>query len=196
MKTILNALGGSEDKNEKSFRFLTFLLIQFLLVSLNLVAGFVTDSMSITACVGFHLATIFLLGDEVAKTAFPDAKVAKIGRIVVLILDSIMALGFSAIVINEFFVRLDSPMTFSEPMSWMMLVTSMISAVLGFVYASHRYKTWKEVFIPIVVLVTMIVLKITGFQVVDSYVGLGVSLFVIYLAIKMIVRAWHHRKNF
>ncbi len=196
MKTILNVLGGDEDKNERSFRFLTFLLIQFLLVSLNLVAGFVTDSMSITACVGYHLATIFLLGDEVAKNAFPDTKAAKIGRIAVLIFDSIMALGFSAIVINEFFVRIDSPLAFSQPITWMMLVTSVISAILSFVYASHRYKTWKEIFVPAVVLVAMIVLKITDFQVVDSYVGLGVSSFVIYLAIKMIVRAWHHRKNF
>lgn len=196
MKKILNALRGNEDKNENSFRFLTFLLIQFLLVSLNLVAGFVTDSMALTACIGYHLATIFLLGDDVAKTSFPDTKASKIARVAVLVFDSIMVLGFSVIVINEFFVRLDTPKCFTDPIVWMMLASSFISAVLGYVYASHRYKTWKEVFVPIVVFISMILIKVFDCQILDTYLGFGVSLFVIYLAVKMIVIAWRHRKNF
>lgn len=198
MKTILNALSSNENQNkdEKSFRFLTFLLIQFLLVSLNLVAGFVTDSMSLTACVGYHLAIIFLLGDDVAKITFSDTKASKMGRMMVLVFDSLMVLGFSAIVINEFFVRHTTPLIFDAPLVWMMLVTSLVSTILSLIYSSRRYKTWKEVFVPLIVLLMMIVMKITDCQEIDSYTGFFVSLFGVYLAIKMIVRAWRHRKNF
>ncbi len=197
METILKVLrGGDEDKNEKSFRILTFLLIQFLLVSVNLVFGFVTDSMSITACVGYHLAVIFLLGDDVAKVAFPNVKAAKIGRVAVLIFDSIMTLGFSVIIINEFFTRLDSPIFFSDASVWAMIAATMISTILSIIYVSQRSKRIKEMFVPAVVFVTMLLLKIFDFQQLDSYVGLWVSVFVIYLAVKMIIRAWRQRKNF
>ncbi len=196
MKVILDVLGVDENKDEKSFKFLMFLLIQFVLVCLNLIAGFCTGSMSLTACVGYHLATIFLVGDDVAKSAFPDTRAAKIGRGVVLVLDSIMSLGFSAIVINEFFVRVGRPVTFSDPIIWLMLAASLLSMVLGLVYASNQLKRWKEAFVPIEVFVGMILLRVLGYEIIDSIVGLLVSLFVVYLAIKMIVRAWRHRKSF
>ena len=196
MKTDVNSNENCNEKDEKSFKFLTSLLIQFVLVCLNLVAGFVTDSLSLTASVGYHLATIFLIGDDVARNVFPDTNAAKLGRLVILIFDSVMVLAFSVIVANEFFNRVSSPVSFSEPEQWMMFGTSIIATTLAIVYVSNQVKPWKEVFVPAEVLVSMVLLKIFEYELIDSYVGLAVSLFAIYLAIKMIVRAWGHRKNF
>ncbi|MBE6325750.1 MAG: hypothetical protein E7077_01615 [Bacteroidales bacterium] len=197
MRTILHALGiDDEDKDENYFRLFSFLFIQFVLVSINLFAGFVTNSMSLTACVGYHLTNLFLIGDDVAKKIFPDTRASRIGRIIVVIFDSIMAFGFSAIVINEFFVRLYSPVYFSEPFVWTMLITSMVSTIKSFIYGFCSHRVWKESIVSLLVFVSMILMKILDFQAIDSYVGLGVSLFVVFLSIKMIVRVWNHRKSF
>ena len=197
MRTILHALGiDDEDKDDYFFRYFTFLFIQFVLVSINLFAGFVTNSLSLTACVGYHLTNLFLIADDVAKKIFPDTRALKIGRIIVMVFDSVMAFGLSVIVIDEFFERLNSPVYFSEPLIWTMLIISMVSAIKSFIYGFCRHKVLKESFVSLTVFVSMIVLKILDFQTIDSYVGFGVSLFVIYLSIKIIVRVWNHRKNF
>ena len=196
IKTILNALGLDEDENGKSFRLMSLLFIQFVLVSINLFAGFVTNSMSLTACVGYHLINLFIIGDEVVKKIFPDTKVLSVGRIIVMIFDSLMALGFSAIVIDEFFDRLNSPFYFSEPLVWTMLITSMVSTIKSFIYGFYYHKVLRNAIVSLTVFVSMVVMKILDFQAVDSYVGLGISLFVVYLSVKMIVRVWNHRKSF
>ena len=107
MRTILHALGiDDEDKDDYFFRYFSFLFIQFVLVSINLFAGFVTNSLSLTACVGYHLTNRFLIVDDVAKKIFPDTRALKIGRIIVMVFDSVMAFGLSVIVLDEFFERL------------------------------------------------------------------------------------------
>lgn len=196
MRTILKSILVGDDKNENFFRFFTFLFIQFVLVSINLFAGFVTYSMSLTACVGYYLVNLFIVGNEVVKNIFPDTKVSKVGRAIVLVVDSVMAMGFSAIVINEFFIRLHSPVYFSEPLVWTMIITSMVSAIKSFIYGICCDMVLKKTIVPLVVFVSMILMRIFDCQVLDSYIGLAVSLFVIYFAIKMMVRAWIHRKNF
>lgn len=196
MRTILKSILVGDDKDENFFRFFTFLFIQFVLVSINLFAGFVTYSMSLTACVGYYLVNLFIVGNEVVKNIFPDTKVSKVGRAIVLVVDSVMAMGFSAIVINEFFIRLHSPVYFSEPLVWTMIITSMVSAIKSFIYGICCNMVLKKTIVPLVVFVSMILMGIFDCQVLDSYMGLAVSLFVIYFAIKMMVRAWIHRKNF
>ena len=196
MRTILKSILVGDDKDENFFRFFTFLFIQFVLVSINLFAGFVTYSMSLTACVGYYLVNLFIVGNEVVKNIFPDTKVSKVGRAIVLAVDSVMAMGFSAIVINEFFIRLHSPVYFSEPLVWTMIITSMVSAIKSFIYGICCDMVLKKTIVPLVVFVSMILMRIFDCQVLDSYIGLAVSLFVIYFAIKMMVRAWIHRKNF
>jgi len=197
MRTILHALGiDDEDKDDYFFRYFSFLFIQFVLVSINLFAGFVTNSLSLTACVGYHLTNLFLIVDDVAKKIFPDTRALKIGRIIVMVFDSVMAFGLSVIVLDEFFERLKSPVYFSEPLVWTMLIISMVSAIKSFIYGFCRHKVLKESFVSLTVFVSMVVMKILDFQAIDSYVGFGVSLFVIYLSIKIIVRVWNHRKNF
>ncbi|MBQ8019919.1 MAG: hypothetical protein IJ263_05915 [Paludibacteraceae bacterium] len=196
MRTILKSILVGDDKDENFFRFFTFLFIQFVLVSINLFAGFVTYSMSLTACVGYYLVNLFIVGNEVVKNIFPDTKVSKVGRAIVLVVDSVMAMGFSAIVINEFFIRLHSPVYFSEPLVWTMIITSMVSAIKSFIYGICCDMVLKKTIVPLVVFVSMILMRIFDCQVLDSYIGLAVSLFVIYFAIKMMVRAWIHRKNF
>ncbi|MEE0082898.1 MAG: hypothetical protein UE068_01635 [Paludibacteraceae bacterium] len=196
MRTILKSILVGDDKDENFFRFFTFLFIQFVLVSINLFAGFVTYSMSLTACVGYYLVNLFVVGNEVVKNIFPDTKVSKVGRAIVLVVDSVMAMGFSAIVINEFFIRLHSPVYFSEPLVWTMIITSMVSAIKSFIYGICCNMVLKKTIVPLVVFVSMILMGIFDCQVLDSYMGLAVSLFVIYFAIKMMVRAWIHRKNF
>ncbi len=196
MRTILKSILVGDDKDENFFRFFTFLFIQFVLVSINLFAGFVTYSMSLTACVGYYLVNLFIVGNEVVKNIFPDTKVSKVGRAIVLVVDSVMAMGFSAIVINEFFIRLHSPVYFSEPLVWTMIITSMVSAIKSFIYGFCCNMVLKKTIVPLVVFVSMILMGIFDCQVLDSYIGLAVSLFVIYFAIKMMVRAWIHRKNF
>ncbi len=196
MRTILKSILVGDDKDENFFRFFTFLFIQFVLVSINLFAGFVTYSMSLTACVGYYLVNLFIVGNEVVKNIFPDTKVSKVGRAIVLVVDSVMAMGFSAIVINEFFIRLHSPVYFSEPLVWTMVITSMVSAIKSFIYGICCNMVLKKTIVPLVVFVSMILMGIFDCQVLDSYIGLAVSLFVIYFAIKMMVRAWIHRKNF
>jgi len=196
MRTILKSILVGDDKDENFFRFFTFLFIQFVLVSINLFAGFVTYSMSLTACVGYYLVNLFVVGNEVVKNIFPDTKVSKVGRAIVLVVDSVMAMGFSAIVINEFFIRLHSPVYFSEPLVWTMIITSMVSAIKSFIYGICCDMVLKKTIVPLVVFVSMILMRIFDCQVLDSYIGLAVSLFVIYFAIKMMVRAWIHRKNF
>lgn len=196
MANFLNTLEGDDGRNGKTFKFLTFLLVQFLLVSLDLVVGFMTDSMVITANIGFHLATIFLIGNKVAKDSFPDIKASKVGRVAVLIFFAIMSLVFSAIVISEFFARQDSPVVFSEASVFALVSASLISMILSYLFSSHLFNTWKEIFMPIVVFVSMVGMMVTDYQEIDSYVGLALSLFVIYLAIKMIVIAWLQRKSF
>lgn len=196
MRTILKSILVGDDKDENFFRFFTFLFIQFVLVSINLFAGFVTYSMSLTACVGYYLVNLFVVGNEVVKNIFPDTKVSKVGRAIVLVVDSVMAMGFSAIVINEFFIRLHSPVYFSEPLVWTMIITSMVSAIKSFIYGICCDMVLKKAIVPLVVFVSMILMRIFDCQVLDSYIGLAVSLFVIYFAIKMMVRAWIHRKNF
>lgn len=196
MRTILKSILVGDDKNENFFRFFTFLFIQFVLVSINLFAGFVTYSMSLTACVGYYLVNLFIVGNEVVKNIFPDTKVSKVGRAIVLVVDSVMAMGFSAIVINEFFIRLHSPVYFSEPLVWTMIITSMVSAIKSFIYGICCDMVLKKTIVPLVVFVSMILMRIFDCQVLDSYIGLAVSLFVMYFAIKMMVRAWIHRKNF
>ena len=196
MRTILKSILVGDDKDENFFRFFTFLFIQFVLVSINLFAGFVTYSMSLTACVGYYLVNLFIVGNEVVKNIFPDTKVSKVGRAIVLVVDSVMAMGFSAIVINEFFIRLHSPVYFSEPLVWTMVIASMVSAIKSFIYGICCNMVLKKTIVPLVVFVSMILMGIFDCQVLDSYIGLAVSLFVIYFAIKMMVRAWIHRKNF
>lgn len=197
MRTILHALGiDDEDKDDYFFRYFSFLFIQFVLVSINLFAGFVTNSLSLTACVGYHLTNLFLIVDDVAKKIFPDTRALKIGRIIVMVFDSVMAFGLSVIVLDEFFERLKSPVYFSEPLVWTMLIISMVSAIKSFIYGFCRHKVLKESFVSLTVFVSMVVMKILDSQAIDSYVGFGVSLFVIYLSIKIIVRVWNHRKNF
>lgn len=196
MRTILKSILVGDDKDENFFRFFTFLFIQFVLVSINLFAGFVTYSMSLTACVGYYLVNLFIVGNEVVKNIFPDTKVSKVGRAIVLVVDSVMAMGFSAIVINEFFIRLHSPVYFSEPLVWTMIITSMVSAIKSFIYGVCCNMVLKKTIVPLVVFVSMILMGIFDCQVLDSYIGLAVSLFVICFAIKMMVRAWIHRKNF
>lgn len=196
MRTILKSIMFGDDKDENFFRFFTFLFIQFVLVSINLFAGFVTYSMSLTACVGYYLVNLFIVGNEVVKNIFPDTKVSKVGRTIVLVVDSVMAMGFSAIVINEFFIRLHSPVYFSEPLVWTMIITSMVSTIKSFIYGFCCNMVFKKTIVPLVVFVSMILMGIFDCQVLDSYIGLAVSLFVIYFAVKMIVRAWIHRKNF
>lgn len=196
MRTILKSIMFGDDKDENFFRFFTFLFIQFVLVSINLFAGFVTYSMSLTACVGYYLVNLFIVGNEVVKNIFPDTKVSKVGRTIVLVVDSVMAMGFSAIVINEFFIRLHSPVYFSEPLVWTMIITSMVSTIKSFIYGFCCNMVFKKTIVPLVVFVSMILMGIFDCQVLDSYIGLAVSLFVIYFAIKMMVRAWIHRKNF
>lgn len=196
MRTILKSILVGDDKDENFFRFFTFLFIQFVLVSINLFAGFVTYSMSLTACVGYYLVNLFIVGNEVVKNIFPDTKVSKVGRAIVLVVDSVMAMGFSAIVINEFFIRLHSPVYFSEPLVWTMIITSMVSAIKSFIYGICCDMVLKKTIVPLVVFVSMILMRIFDCQVLDSYIGLAVSLFVIYFAIKMMVRTWIHRKNF
>lgn len=197
MRTILHALGiDDEDKDDYFFRYFSFLFIQFVLVSINLFAGFVTNSLSLTACVGYHLTNLFLIADDVAKKIFPDTRALRIGRIIVMVFDSVMAFGLSVIVLDEFFERLKSPVYFSEPLVWTMLIISMVSAIKSFIYGFCRHKVLKESFVSLTVFVSMVVMKILDFQAIDSYVGFGVSLFVIYLSIKIIVRVWNHRKNF
>ena len=196
MRTILKSILVGDDKDENFFRFFTFLFIQFVLVSINLFAGFVTYSMSLTACVGYYLVNLFIVGNEVVKNIFPDTKVSKVGRAIVLVVDSVMAMGFSAIVINEFFIRLHSPVYFSEPLVWTMIITSMVSAIKSFIYGICCDMVLKKTIVPLVVFVSMILMRLFDCQVLDSYIGLAVSLFVIYFAIKMMVRAWIHRKNF
>jgi Co/Zn/Cd efflux system component len=197
MRTILHVLGiDNEDKDENYFRMFTFLFIQFVLVSINLFAGFVTNSMSLTACVGYHLTNLFVIGNDVAKNIFVETKAARIGRVVVVILGSVMALVFSAILIDEFFVRLYSPVYFSDPFVWTMLITSMVSTIKSFIYGYSRRRVLKETVVSLTVFVSMVMMMILDIQTIDSYVGLGVSLFVVFLSIKMIVRVWSHRKNF
>lgn len=196
MRTILKSIMFGDDKDENFFRFFTFLFIQFVLVSINLFAGFVTYSMSLTACVGYYLVNLFIVGNEVVKNIFPDTKVSKVGRTIVLVVDSVMAMGFSAIVINEFFIRLHSPVYFSEPLVWTMIITSMVSTIKSFIYGFCCNMVFKKTIVPLVVFVSMILMGIFDCQVLDSYIGLAVSLFVIYFAVKMMVRAWIHRKNF
>ena len=113
-----------------------------------------------------------------------------------MVFDSVMAFGLSVIVLDEFFERLKSPVYFSEPLVWTMLIISMVSAIKSFIYGFCRHKVLKESFVSLTVFVSMVVMKILDFQAIDSYVGFGVSLFVIYLSIKIIVRVWNHRKNF
>ncbi|MCR5248810.1 MAG: hypothetical protein K6E14_13645 [Paludibacteraceae bacterium] len=196
MRTILKSILFGDDKDENYFRFFTFLFIQFVLVSINLFAGFVTYSMSLTACVGYYLVNLFIVGNEVVKNIFPDTKVSKIGRAIVLVVDSVMAMVFSAIVINEFFVRLHSPMYFSEPLVWTMIITSMVSTIKSFIYGFCCNMVFKKTIVPFVVFVSMILMGIFDCQVLDSYIGMAVSLFVIYFAVKMMIKAWIHRKNF
>ncbi len=196
MRTILKSILFGDDKDENFFRFFTFLFIQFVLVSINLFAGFVTYSMSLTACVGYYLVNLFIVGNEVVKNIFPDTKVSKIGRAIVLVVDSVMAMVFSAIVINEFFVRLHSPMYFSEPLVWTMIITSMVSTIKSFIYGFCCNMVFKKTIVPFVVFVSMILMGIFDCQVLDSYIGMAVSLFVIYFAVKMMIKAWIHRKNF
>lgn len=197
MRTILHVLGiDNEDKDENYFRMFTFLFIQFVLVSINLFAGFVTNSMSLTACVGYHLTNLFVIGNDVAKNIFVETKAARIGRVVVVILGSVMALVFSAILIDEFFVRLYSPVYFSDPFVWTMLITSMVSTIKSFIYGYSSRRVLKETVVSLTVFVSMVMMMILDIQTIDSYVGLGVSLFVVFLSIKMIVRVWSHRKNF
>lgn len=196
MRTILKSILVGDDKDENFFRFFTFLFIHFVLVSINLFAGFVTYSMSLTACVGYYLVNLFIVGNEVVKNIFPDTKVSKVGRAIVLVVDSVMAMGFSAIVINEFFRRLHSPIYFSEPLVWTMIVTSMVSTIKSLIYGYCCNMVLKKTIIPLTVFVSMVVLKILECQAIDSYIGLAVSLFVIYFAVKMVVKAWIHRKNF
>lgn len=196
MRTILKSILVGDDKDENFFRFFTFLFIQFVLVSINLFAGFVTYSMSLTACVGYYLVNLFIVGNEVVKNIFPDTRVSKVGRAIVLVVDSAMALGFSAIVINEFFVRLHSSYYFSEVMVWTMIITSLVSTIKSFIYGFCCNMVWKKTIVPLLVFVSMVLMGIFDCQVLDSYIGLAVSLFVIYFAIKMMVRAWIHRKNF
>lgn len=197
MRTILHVLGiDNEDKDENYFRMFTFLFIQFVLVSINLFAGFVTNSMSLTACVGYHLTNLFVIGNDVAKNIFVETKAARIGRVVVVILGSVMALVFSAILIDEFFVRLYSPVYFSDPFVWTMLITSMVSTIKSFIYGYSSRRVLKETVVSLTVFVSMVMMMILNIQTIDSYVGLGVSLFVVFLSIKMIVRVWSHRKNF
>ncbi|MEE1062113.1 MAG: hypothetical protein UH071_00455 [Paludibacteraceae bacterium] len=196
MRTILHVLGiDNEDKDENYFRMFSFLFIQFVLVSINLFAGFVTNSMSLTACVGYHLTNLFVIGNDVAKNIFVETKAARIGRVVV-ILGSVMALVFSAILIDEFFVRLYSPVYFSDPFVWTMLITSMVSTIKSFIYGYSSRRVLKETVVSLTVFVSMVMMMILDIQTIDSYVGLGVSLFVVFLSIKMIVRVWSHRKNF
>ncbi|MBR5209347.1 MAG: hypothetical protein IKV67_05795 [Paludibacteraceae bacterium] len=197
MRTILHVLGiDNEDKDENYFRMFTFLFIQFVLVSINLFAGFVTNSMSLTACVGYHLTNLFVIGNDVAKNIFVETKAARIGRVVVVILGSVMALVFSAILIDEFFVRLYSPVYFSDTFVWTMLITSMVSTIKSFIYGYSSRRVLKETVVSLTVFVSMVMMMILDIQTIDSYVGLGVSLFVVFLSIKMIVRVWSHRKNF
>lgn len=197
MRTILHVLGiDNEDKDENYFRMFTFLFIQFVLVSINLFAGFVTNSMSLTACVGYHLTNLFVIGNDVAKNIFVETKAARIGRVVVVILGSVMALVFSAILIDEFFVRLYSPVYFSDPFVWTMLIMSMVSTIKSFIYGYSSRRVLKETVVSLTVFVSMVMMMILDIQTIDSYVGLGVSLFVVFLSIKMIVRVWSHRKNF
>ncbi len=197
MRTILHVLGiDNEDKDENYFRMFTFLFIQFVLVSINLFAGFVTNSMSLTACVGYHLTNLFVIGNDVAKNIFVETKAARIGRVVVVILGSVMALVFSAILIDEFFVRLYSPVYFSDPFVWTMLITSMVSTIKSFIYGYSSRRVLKETVVSLTVFVSMVMMMILDIQTIDSYVGLGVSLLVVFLSIKMIVRVWSHRKNF
>lgn len=197
MRTILHVLGiDNEDKDENYFRMFSFLFIQFVLVSINLFAGFVTNSMSLTACVGYHLTNLFVIGNDVAKNIFVETKAARIGRVVVVILGSVMALVFSAILIDEFFVRLYSPVYFSDPFVWTMLITSMVSTIKSFIYGYSSRRVLKETVVSLTVFVSMVMMMILDIQTIDSYVGLGVSLFVVFLSIKMIVRVWSHRKNF
>ncbi|MDO4525208.1 MAG: hypothetical protein Q4B61_07735 [Bacteroidales bacterium] len=196
MRTILKSILFGDDKDENYFRFFTFLFIQFVLVSINLFAGFVTYSMSLTACVGYYLVNLFIVGNEVVKNIFPDTRVSKVGRVIVLVVDSAMALGFSAIVINEFFVRLHSSYYFSEVMVWTMIITSLVSTIKSFIYGFCCNMVWKKTIVPLLVFVSMVVMKILDCQAIDSYTGLAVSLFVICFAVKMVVKAWNHRKNF
>lgn len=196
MRTILKSILFGDDKDENYFRFFTFLFIQFVLVSINLFAGFVTYSMSLTACVGYYLVNLFIVGNEVVKNIFPDTRVSKVGRVIVLVVDSAMALGFSAIVINEFFVRLHSSYYFSEVMVWTMIITSLVSTIKIFIYGFCCNMVWKKTIVPLLVFVSMVVMKILDCQAIDSYTGLAVSLFVICFAVKMVVNAWNHRKNF
>lgn len=197
MRTILHVLGiDNEDKDENYFRMFTFLFIQFVLVSINLFAGFVTNSMSLTACVGYHLTNLFVIGNDVAKNIFVDTKAARIGRVVVVIFGSVMALVFSAILIDEFFARLYSPVYFSDPFVWTMLITSMVSTIKSFIYGYSSRRVLKETVVSLTVFVSMVMMMILDIQTIDSYVGLGVSLFVVYLSIKMIIRVWNHRKSF
>ena len=113
-----------------------------------------------------------------------------------MIFDSLMALGFSAIVIDEFFDRLNSPFYFSEPLVWTMLITSMVSTIKSFIYGFYYHKVLRNAIVSLTVFVSMVVMKMLDFQAVDSYVGLGISLFVVYLSVKMIIRVWNHRKSF
>lgn len=196
MRTILKSILFGDDKDENYFRFFTFLFIQFVLVSINLFAGFVTYSMSLTACVGYYLVNLFIVGNEVVKNIFPDTRVSKVGRVIVLVVDSAMALGFSAIVINEFFVRLHSSYYFSEVMVWTMIITSLVSTIKSFIYGFCCDMVWKKTIVSLLVFVSMVVMKILDCQAIDSYTGLAVSLFVICFAVKMVVKAWNHRKNF
>ena len=196
MRTILKSILFGDDKDENYFRFFTFLFIQFVLVSINLFAGFVTYSMSLTACVGYYLVNLFIVGNEVVKNIFPDTRVSKVGRVIVLVVDSAMALGFSAIVINEFFVRLHSSYYFSEVMVWTMIITSLVSTIKSFIYGFCCNMVWKKTIVPLLVFVSMVVMKILDCQAIDSYTGLAVSLFVFCFAVKMVVKAWNHRKNF
>ena len=196
MRTILKSILFGDDKDENYFRFFTFLFIQLVLVSINLFAGFVTYSMSLTACVGYYLVNLFIVGNEVVKNIFPDTRVSKVGRVIVLVVDSAMALGFSAIVINEFFVRLHSSYYFSEVMVWTMIITSLVSTIKSFIYGFCCNMVWKKTIVPLLVFVSMVVMKILDCQAIDSYTGLAVSLFVICFAVKMVVKAWNHRKNF
>lgn len=196
MRTILKSILFGDDKDENYFRFFTFLFIQFVLVSINLFAGFVTYSMSLTACVGYYLVNLFIVGNEVVKNIFPDTRVSKVGRVIVLVVDSAMALGFFAIVINEFFVRLHSSYYFSEVMVWTMIITSLVSTIKSFIYGFCCNMVWKKTIVPLLVFVSMVVMKILDCQAIDSYTGLAVSLFVICFAVKMVVNAWNHRKNF
>lgn len=194
METIFNTLGEQENKEEKSFRTVTGLLLLVVLIGLNFVAGFITDSMAVTASVGYYLATIFILGDSVVFDLMPKTKPVSIMRLVISVMNSLVVVLFAAIVINEFVDRVASPMVFSEKKGWLMLIASVLSALLWVAYSRFQKTAKFDFIVPTVVFASTLTMKVAGVDAVDSYCGLIVSLLVIFVAFKMMVKVWKQKR--